>query len=76
MSKFNKDNFQVLDDERTGNVLQLNYASHSFSCLNKISIQFCKYISMNNTSTMRQDWLKSTGGLLKPLAHKHTAYVL
>lgn len=33
-------------------------------------------MSMNNTSKMIQDWLKSTRGLLKPLTHKHTAYVL
>lgn len=31
---------------------------------------------MNNTSKMSQNWLKSTRELLKPQAHKHTAYVL
>lgn len=40
------------------NVFQLNYAFHIFCCLNKIGIQFCKFISMNNTSNMRQNWIK------------------
>ena len=39
-----------------------NWIMHStvFSCLNKIGIQFCKYISMNNTSKMIQEDFKTT----------------
>jgi hypothetical protein len=58
------------------NVLQLKYALYIFSCLRKTGMQSCKYISMNNTSTMNQDWLKNTRGLLKTLAYEHEAYVL